>query len=531
MLLQTRDQLSGLWSGLSLVQRITIVVIAVATIGLLAFLATSARNPRYATVFSGLAEADAGAIVEQLQKTNTPYQLANNGATIQVPADQVAAVRLAIAKEGILKDGQAGYELFDTANFGITDFAQKLNFRRSLEGELSRTISSLASVQDARVHLVLPEERLFASRQAPPSASVTLHLKQGRKLSPDQVDGIVNLVAASVEGLKAEQVTVVDSQGNLLSTAGGQGNPSQVTAAQLAAQKAYEQDLQQQLTTVLTKVLGPDKAAVQVAAELAWDRLETTNETYAPPAQASVRSAQELTEKQTGQPARVGGAPGTDANTPTYQNAAEAANGGSYEKRQVSTNYELSKKVEKLVKNPGSVKRLSVAVILDDASGYDQAQLQEIERAIRAAAGLEAARGDQLSLSALPFDRSAQQASQTATEAAERQEMILQAGRIALLGVLALAMLLIFRRVLRRPSTVPHLAPSDYLPRLAGAGLAPVALGGATTAQPAIMPPPTVNPEQERRRQVHEQVTRLADLNPELFAQLVGNWLDEDKSR
>src|SRR5689334_12144429 len=258
-----RDQFARIWAGMGRVQKISVgVVLAAAAVALGLFMFMSSR-PNYVTVFNNLTEQDASAIVTKLKSSKTPYETADGGKTIRVPRDKADDVRLSVAASGLPQSGVVGYEVFDKTNFSTTDFNNKINLQRALEGELDRTIMRLDGVQSATVHLVIPEQALFQQQQQPTTASVALQLKSGVTLSADQTKAVTKLVSSSVQGLKPENVTVVDQNGNILSDQIADPNSATGVAAQkqtqeqLKMQRDYERQIQADLQNMLDRVLGP----------------------------------------------------------------------------------------------------------------------------------------------------------------------------------------------------------------------------------------------------------------------------------
>jgi flagellar M-ring protein FliF len=315
-----RSSARSFWSGLSQTQRAAIYTLGVLGVGLLALFVLWAKNPAYSVAYSGLSEQNAGAVVAKLKELNIPYKLETPG-TILVPSEQVQDVRLQMAMAKLPDSGGVGYELFDQTNFGLTDFAQRVNYQRALEGELSRTIGKIEGVESARVHIVIPEQSLFSEAKKDTTASVVLQLRPGVKLAKAQMQGISRLVAGSVEGLKEGNLTVVDTRGNTLSVAAdADGLDSDVFQTRADAQRALEASLESNIRSLLDKTLGPNKTAVQVRATLDWDKVEQANETYSPDGlQPQVRSQHKLLEDYPGG-SRVagGGIPGVGSNVPTY---------------------------------------------------------------------------------------------------------------------------------------------------------------------------------------------------------------------
>src|SRR5579884_2965194 len=281
-----RDQFTRIWANMGRVQKISVgAILAVAVVSLGVFMFMSSR-PNYVTVFSNLTDQDAAAIVNKLKATKIPYETADGGKTIKVPREKADDVRLSVAASGLPQSGVVGYEVFDKTSFSTTDFNNKVNLQRALEGELDRTIGRLDGVQSATVHLVMPEQALFQQQQQPTTAAVQLQLKPGVTLTQDQTKAITKLVSSSVEGLKPENVTVVDQNGAVLTDDLAQNNSPQqalkATQEQLKLQRDYEQTLQRDLQSTLDRVLGPNQSVVKVTALMDFDQSQTTSELFAP---------------------------------------------------------------------------------------------------------------------------------------------------------------------------------------------------------------------------------------------------------
>jgi len=463
---EARQQIQTWWQGLARWQQVAAVAVAVGGLALLFYLTILAQTPEYAVAYSGLSQEDAALVVEALKKAGVPYQIDGDGSVIRVPAARLHETRLDLARQGLPKGGTIGFEIFDggqLSNLGMTEFMQKVNYQRALEGELARTIAALDPLQAARVHVVLPEPSLFLEEQKEPTASVLVQLKPGRRLEPGQIEAITNLVASSVEGLKPEAVTVVDVAGNVLSSqaqAASLSPMADMTTTQIELQRMVETETQSRLQRLLDKTLGPDKAAVQVSVTLDWDRLEMSSETYTPAnAEAGVVRSSRVVEEYQGAPGEtIGGVPGVDSNSlqiPSYQTVISGTTGAGL-KREAVYNYEVSKTTQNLVKAPGSIKRMSVALMLDES--IPEEQRQSIQDMVAAAAGLDTGRGDTIALAATAFDRSFYIEQQKALADAQRHELMVT-GVKAAGSILGLLLLLLFVRSLFRDITARRVAP------------------------------------------------------------------------
>jgi len=377
-------KLASWWKSANGTQRALLVggtVCALASVGAVVMWSS---QPDFVVLFSGVDPESAGQILDELSEAKVPYRVSSQGSTILVPSDRVGEQRLRIAGKGLTGSGTVGYEIFDKSNLGMTEFLQQVNYRRALEGELTRTIVSLDEIRNARVHLVIPESRPFRRDREPPKASVTIDLRPGSQLRADQVRGIVALVASSVEGLEAGGVTLVDSSGRELGGAAGRGELA-VTSEQLRIQQEVEDHLSRKAASMLEQVVGAGQVVVQVNAELDFERVERNVESY-DPASAAIRSEQRVT--------------------------GEGSAGDSQET--ILTNYEIDRTVENILKSVGTVKRISVAVLVngithdqpDGSVAYaerPQEELATLSAIVKDAVGFADDRGDTFEIASLRF--------------------------------------------------------------------------------------------------------------------------------
>jgi len=402
--------------------RIPLILSAAVAAALLIVLVLWSRQPDYKVLYSNLSDRDGGAIITSLQAMNVPYQFSDTGGAILVPSNMVNDARLRLAQQGLPKGGSVGFELMDNQKFGISQFAEQINYQRALEGELERTISSIASVQTARVHLAIPKPSVFVREQRNPSASVLVDLYPGRVLDDGQVSAIAHMVASGVPDMPLSNVTIVDQNGNLL-TAPNQANG--LDATQLKYVKQIEFDAQQRIQAILAPLYGMGNIRAQVSADIDFSQTEQTAESYQPnptPASATVRS-QQLNEASDVGARATGGVPGALSNAPPLpasaplQNPAVAsgasgASGASAAlvgplsvRHDVTTNYEVDKTIRHTEQPMGGIKRLSVAVVINyrrevDAHGKTQMvplnadQQAKAEQLVKDAMGYDSARGD-----------------------------------------------------------------------------------------------------------------------------------------
>src|SRR6266849_8605854 len=524
-----------IWSGLSRGQRIGFGVVGAGLVGLLFIVSTVGRGADTAIAFSGLSTDDMAAIVTKLKDAKIPYELGDGG-TIRVPSGQVQDARLATAGMGLSGKPAtgSGFELFNQPSFGQTEFTQKVNYQRALENELARSIDQMAAVESSRVHLVMPQQSLFASQQKDTTASVILKLKPGRHLDSAQSRSISNLIAGSVEGLKPQNLTIVDINGNTL-TPDDSGNLTGLSSKQLEAQRAYESTTEHNLQAMLDRVLGGGKANVRVSALMNWDQTEQTSETFTPsdPTQTPIRTSHDITETTNGGTgaAAAGGVPGAASNNgavPTYQGGTGTT--ASTSKTDTQTTYELNKSVQKVVRAPGSVTRLSVSVMLDDDSNNPNAALrQSVQDAVNAASGIDPTRGDVLTVTSLTFSQSDLLAAQTAMADAAQKEQLMTYLHLAALALGPLVMLGILFFILtrsRRKSTAQVIAANQATPPALvdvpdAAPKPPVRPGKQVVSQPISEDPQKVY--------IRDQIQLLGKSNPATVAQLIQTWMDEDR--
>jgi flagellar M-ring protein FliF len=390
---QVRTQFIDLLRRLSLGQRVALGAVAVGAVAAIVVLVTIANKPSYGILFSNLAPQDAAKIVEKLQERKLPYQLEDAGKTILIPKEKIYDVRLSLAGEGLPQSSIIGYEIFDRTNLGMSDFVQKVNYRRAMEGELARTILGLEEVEAARVHIVVPEKTLFREDAKPTTASVVLKLKSGKPLRQESLQGIIHLVASSVEGLEPGNVTIIDSRGTLLSDTEKSHSLTAKTGTQYELQQKVESYLVEKAQSMLEGVVGIGNARVQVTAELDFRQVERTLEQYDPD-KTVVRSEQITEEKNV---TKDSSQPSTRSNT--------------------VTNYEINKTIEHIIENVGGIKRLSVAAVVNSVpvsqnrdgqmvTEYQSRKPEEMDQLreiVKRAVGYDSTRNDEVSVVNLPF--------------------------------------------------------------------------------------------------------------------------------
>jgi flagellar M-ring protein FliF len=536
-----QTEIREVWQQLSQTRKIGLLALVVAAITGLVFFFTWAQTPTYAIAFTDLNPEDGGAIVEYLQANSIPYEVSNGGATISVPEDQVHEVRLALASQGLPGQATVGMELFDSTNLGMTDFVQQVNYQRALEGELARTISSLSSVKSARVHIVIPQPTLFSEDEQPTTASVVVELESGQSLNKEQVQAISHLVSSAVEGLKPQNLTIVDMNGYVLADGANSENGSAVavSSSQIEAQRAYERDLELRIETMLHNVLGPDKAVVRVSSEMNWDQVETESETYTPGEEDGVlRSSREITEYYNGEGDAVGGVPGTASNVPdaapSFQTEITSTNGSGYTRSDITHNFEVSRSTSKIIPATGTVERLSVSVMVDNITST--VTLGAIEQATIAAAGIDQARGDNLTISSIEFDRSFEQEQALAMEEMQKWELYFQIAQWAVVAIALIALFFVARSLRRTFRQKPAISVEDDTgaPGQLTATDPRTALLDQVKASEGDLGqigPPAFSEEQKaaaEKAQMVRQLQLMSKNRSEALAQIIQFWLTEE---
>ena len=411
------------------------------------------KSPDYQLLYANLSNEDAGAVIEKLKSQKVPYEITNNGRTIRVASDMIHEVRLQLASEGLPEGSDVGLEIFEDTPLGMTDFIQKLNFQRALQGELTRTINSLDAVSQARVHLVIPKDNLFRKEKPKGKASVTLKIKSGKSLSEGQIQGIVHLVSASVGSIQASDVVIVDLKGNLLSGDKESSREAMVSASNFKHKLRVEKELQAKIIKMLEEALGTGNIIAKVSTDLDFEQVERTEEIFDPDSQV-VRSENQISESSTGA-TPPGGIPGVQGLVPNGEDGTGAA--GQAAQRNKSNalfNYEINKVVKRVSKPVGEITKLSVAVMIDgtftgDPPEYKPRTQEEMDKyleIVKSAVGFDQERGDVIKVENIQFDRSQFDEEKEALAQAEQIEMAIEIGKLVV-GLIFL--ILFFTRVIR----------------------------------------------------------------------------------
>ncbi|AKJ69728.1 flagellar M-ring protein FliF [Pandoraea thiooxydans] len=534
-------------------ERLPLMLGVAALVAVFVALLLWARTPDYQVLYSNLSDRDGGAIITALQQMNVPYKFAEHGGAILVPSDQVHEARLRLATQGLPKGGSVGFELMDHQPFGISQFAEQVNYQRALEGELARTVEAISSVQGARVLLAIPKPSVFVRDQQKPTASVMLTLYPGRVLDDGQVNAIVHMVASSVPDMPASNVTVLDQNGNLLSAPAS--DALGLDANQLKYVRALEQSYQRRIEAILTPLVGQGNVHAQVSADIDFSRVEQTAETYKPNQGDQAILSQQTSESQQVGGQSVGGVPGALSNqppaTPTASpannlapaqsqrqanaagtgqppggaSAAQAPQGPRSDRKDSTVNYQVDRTIRHTQEASGGVKRISAAVVVNYRPGVNaagkpalvpltSAQLQQIQGLVKDAIGFSGTRGDTVNVVNSPFELTkAPVDTQPWWQRSRNIELAKYIGKYALVILVGLYLWFgVLRPALRRLLAAPP-APE------------PQAVAAAETTTEVRRAGPEAG-DYERNLEFARQVARQ---DPKVMATVVKSWVSGDE--
>lgn len=525
------------------------------------------QKPDYRVLFANFADKDGGAIVAELDKLNIPYQFADGGGAILVPADMVHQARLKLAAQGLPKGGNIGFELLENQKFGVSQFVEQVNFQRGLEGELERSIQSISAVQAARIHLAIPKPSVFVREQQYPTASVLLNLQNGRRLDAQQVGAVVHLVASSVPNLSADHVTVVDQNGNLLSDNANKLKQSGLDPEQMAYVENMQNSIARRVESIITPIVGAKNVHAETSAEIDFSMTEQANESYKPntkPDDMAIRSAQSHEAQNTG--ANTGAVPGALSNQPPADatapinapgaqgqggNAAPAAAPTPPQNTQkdTTTNYELDKTVSYVQQAKGGIKRLHVAVVVNhipvvDSTGkttyraLTAAEKQQVSDLAMQAMGFNKERGDTISVVNTPFVAEAQE--KLAETPLWKDPVAIEYGKDALRFLAGVVVLMMIYKKLLKPMATKLTGPDKKQWALAAAQNATAAAGtnaaaaaSAAEGEDALVTlsgdPPALPGDDGRMDQTLMAVKQVAKENPRMVANVVSSWSAAEK--
>jgi len=520
------------------------------------------REPPYKVLFTGLADSDGGQVTAALQQMNVPYQIGDGG-VISVPSERVYDTRLKLATQGLPKAGGVGFELMDKQKFGISQFAEQVNYQRSIEGELARTIEAVAVVDSARVHLAMPKQTVFVRDQQQPTASVMLTLRPGRILDGGQIAGIMHLVSSSVPNLPLRNVSIVDQDGNLLSTVPDQNNGS-LDRRQLDYVRQIEADYTKRVETILEPIFGKGNARAQVTANVDFSESEQTSESFRPnstPNPSATRSQQisETLGRDANLPSGVPGAltnqppspasapltlpPGAAPGTATLSGLPVGTASGSLS-REITTNYEVDKTIQHTKSQKGVIKRLTAAVVVNykmvpdnqgvlKATPLTEKEFGQINNLVKEAVGFNAERGDSVNVVNASFA--------DAVPVLTVQDKVLDfasnnASDLLKYGLLLLAILyLLFgvvRPIMRDVVNPPPPPPVDDLETAASSGRLLAVAGEESEEGESEEDSDNPSPKELQRRVFEanmQNVRELVKSDPRMAAQIIKEWISSDE--
>ncbi len=500
--------------------------------------------PDYVALFGEMTPSSTNEVVRSLEENGTRYKVDHRTGLVSVPAEKLHEIRLKLASDGLPKSDGSGFDmLYKEQKIGVSGFIEKARYDRALEQELARSIASLDSVRSARIHLALPKQSAFVRKRDKPAASVLLSLYPGRELTERQLAGVVHLVASSVPGLEAEQVSVVDNQGKLLSAQGRDEGFAQ-TSEQFRFTQQLEQSYVDRITEILSPILGVGAVRAQVVADVDFTRVEKTSESYAP--ETSVRSEQLIEENSRGEFA--GGVPGTLANQPPEETRITAVpeetedqlSNGRFSKRQVR-NYEIDKTISHIREVPGALQKLSVAVVVDyqdtvngdgnvERAAIAEARLAEITALVKDAIGFSAERGDSVNVMNAMFVVPPE-LEQLSEPSLMEQEWIWRAAKFLLAGIAIFLIIFTVLRPLMQASAAPPPGTALAAPAQGGAGAAYATQGGMALSEDQVTlggQPQLGLPGAPSYQNQLQMARSMAEGEPQRVAHVVKNWVSAD---
>lgn len=529
----------NIFNKLSMQQKFMLGGIVIVTLVLLGVTLFFLNEPSYSTLYTGLAQEDASKVVESLTAQKIPYKLEDNGQTIKVQKEKVYETRLSLASKGIPSTGIIGYEIFDKTTMGMSEFMQKLNYKRAIEGELARTIMQQEGVEGVRVHIVIPQKAVFKEEEKPPTASVVLKLRNSNALTKNNILAITNLVSSSVEGLTPGHISIIDTKGRLLSKDNEEGSLAVSSAKQYEVKQSIENYLAQKAQSILDNVLGYGNAMIQITADVDFAQVEKTMETYDPDGQVAV-SEQIIKGENNGRSA-------ADSNAQVSQNS--------------TVNYEISKTIQKVVEGSGNIKRLSVSTVINYASKevkngdkvevtYEprsDEQMRKLEEIVKNAVGIDAKRNDQFSIVNLSFETKALDGMKEGEGTSILDNVNKFSNLILILVAIGASMFILKNLMFRLKNekiligTVGGAGPLAVDHSLALQGGAPLT-GIEQGAQPQMLQPPKkkqmlpvgniedeISEEAIEKQQQQEKIVNYVQKNPADAAKLINAWLHEDE--
>ncbi len=523
--------LSRIMGKYSLAQRMVIVTVVVGIVAVIVSLVTWANKPEFTVLYTNLEPSVADNMISEIRSESIPFKLENNGKTILVPAGNVDELRLTLAGKGMTGSLTEGWKVFDNQKIGQTTFMQKINMRRALEGELAKTISQFDVIRSCRVHLNLPEGKLFEKENSG-SASVALNLKPGNTLSSQQIKGITSLVANCVEGITKDNVVLLDEDGKLLNKNSSEDADLGSVANQWEMKNSLEEKYKQKVNKIVESIVGLNHSVVEVSVELNFEQIERTAEIY-DPENVAVISEERHTE--------------TTSSSDTLSNTSQ-----HHSNEDLLTNYEINKTVEHYQNNIGAIQKLSVAVAVDGyykiSSGPDgeetreyiarnQSELDQISALVASAVGYSAERGDVVEVKNMQFDRSGADSEDGYARASMTGEMWADVINKVLVGISVLFALFIMRKLLKNTATIfPELTAATTTAALPGVenltGLT-AGIDEREVSEDAYITKlsPEARAKLKAKDRMTEDVVTYAKESPEDAARLIRSWLTQMQMR
>jgi flagellar M-ring protein FliF len=527
------------------------------------------REPTYKILFANLADRDGGQVTASLQQMNVPYQLGAGG-VISVPSEQVYDIRLKLAAQGLPKASGVGFELMDNQKFGISQFAEQVNYQRAIEGELAHTIESIAAVQSARVHIATPKQSVFVREQEPTTASVMINLYPGRLMDAGQIAGVLHLVSSAVPGLMLKNVTIVDQDGNLLSQSPDLDNGSGLDSRQLKYVRSVEDDYVKRVESILEPIFGKGNAHAQVSAALDFSQGEQTSETYRPnssPNPSATRS-QQISEKLNNSSTQPTGVPGALSNQPpsaasapitlppgalpgTQTLSGKPLGQSGAQERDITTNYEVDKTISHTTLPQGALKRLTAAVVvnyrnLPDRNGnlkptpLTAQEMLQVNNLVKEAMGFNPTRGDSINVVNAAFADALQPETTQERVLNYMSDNAVMLLKYLLVAIAALYLLLgVVRPVIKevlKPKPAPVPAAAGDLPGAEGGRLLAVAGDEEVLVDENGVPlseeERNKDPRYQQRKQYAnnlETARELVKTDPRMAAQVIKEWISADE--
>lgn len=524
----------GIFNKLSMQQKMLIAGIIILSVILFVFVVFVFNEPNYATLYTNLAAEDAATVVDHLNSQKVPYKLDDNGQTIKIPKEKVYEMRLSMAAKGIPSTGIIGYEIFDKNTMGMSDFMQKINLKRALEGEIAKTIMQQNGIEGARVQIVFPEKTIFKEDERKPTASVVLKLATGKVLSQQNVDAISNLVSASIEGLEPNYVTIIDTRGKLLSHNDDPNQMGVASSKQYEIKGNIENYLAGKAQSLLDNVLGYGNSIVKVNVDLDFKQVEKTMETLDPESQVAI-SEQTVKSNSTGSSKN-------DSNEVASENT--------------TTNYEISKSMERVIQGAGNIERITLAAVINgiekkiEKDGKTETvneprseeQMQKIEQIVKQAVGIDNTRKDEVSIVSIPFQTNLPEETEKVVDSNPLNN-IDRFSNLIMIAVSILASLLVLRGLLKKlktekivVGTVNYADKSfqDLMPAIGNAPKVDVNVPELSAKRKRDMVPlgdieDEITDEAQSKKIQHDRIVSYVSKNPSDAAKLINAWLREDE--